>query len=87
MGQDKLVIGDMYYVPWSPNPHRLDFIRPRYCQMHGELLGLEAGFIKKRNSQTRPWGSTSVVMASHPGIRPVTPTRNDEAARGERSGG
>ena len=62
-------IGKMFHVPWSPNLHRLEFISPRYCQLHGEFIGMEAGFIKRRNSEKRPWGcSISVVMVDTPGI-------------------
>ena len=61
-------IGRMFLVPWSPNPHRLEWIRPRYCQLHGEYIGQEAGFRKRRNSETRPWGSISVVAVDTQGI-------------------
>lgn len=61
-------IGRMFHVPWSPNPHRLEWIRPRHCQLHGEFIGYEAGLRKKRNSEKRPWGSIAVVMVDHPGI-------------------
>jgi len=53
-------IGAMYRVPWSPNPHRLEAIKPQYCQMHGELIGTNLHFRKRRNSETRPWGSIAV---------------------------
>ena len=66
----KLVIGAMYRVPWSANPHRLEFIRPRHCQLHGEYIGDEAGFRKKRNSTVRPWGCVNVVSVDQPGIVP-----------------
>ena len=56
-------IGQLFTVPWSPNPHRLEFIRPRHCQLHGEFIGMEAGLRKRRESETRPWGSISVVDA------------------------
>lgn len=66
-----LIIGEMYSVPWSPNPHRLEEIRPRHCQLHGEYIGEEAVFRKRRNSETRPWGGRSVVYTDHPGITPL----------------
>lgn len=58
-------IGELFTVPWSPNPHRLEFVRPRNCQLHGVVIGMEAGLRKRRNSETRPWGSISVVSADH----------------------
>lgn len=54
-------IGGMFTVPWSPNPHRLEFIRDKHCQLHGEYIGLEYGFRKRRNSEARPWGSIGVT--------------------------
>lgn len=65
-------IGKMFSVPWSPNPHRLEFVRPKHCSLHGEFIGMEAGYLKRRNSEVRPWGgSISVVMADDPRIRPL----------------
>lgn len=65
-------VGKMFSVPWSPNPHRLEWVRPKHCQMHGEFIGMEAGYIKRRNSEARPWGgSISVVMANDPRISPL----------------
>jgi hypothetical protein len=59
-----LTIGGMYRVPWSPNPHRLEEIRKRHCQLHGEFIGWSLCLRKRRNSETRPWGSVSVASAS-----------------------
>lgn len=57
-------IGAMYHVPWSPNPHRLEAIKPQHCQLHGEFIGYQLYLRKRRNSMVRPWGSTSVVAPS-----------------------
>jgi len=61
-------IGAMFHVPWSPNLHRLEFVRRKHCQLHGEYIGMEAGLRKRRNSEARPWGSISVVDADNPAI-------------------
>jgi hypothetical protein len=64
-GLSEADVGQMFSVPWSPNPHKLEWIRPRYCSLHGEFIGMEAGFLKRRNSEIRPWGSCiHVVMAN-----------------------
>lgn len=77
-------IGKMFHVPWSPNPHRLEEIRPRYYQLHGEFIWFEACLRKKRNSKTRPWGSISATRADNPEIIPweqalASQQRNDGA--------
>lgn len=65
-------IGKMFSVPWSPNPHRLEFVRPRHCSLHGEFIGMEAGFLKRRNSEKRPWGNCICVgPVDDPRIRPI----------------
>jgi hypothetical protein len=65
-------IGQMFHVPWSPNPHRLEFVRPCYCQLHGEFIGMEAGLVKRRNSELRPWGSAiHIVAADDPRIAAI----------------
>lgn len=65
-------IGKMYHVPWSPNPHRLVKIKPRHCSLHGEFLWMEAGLIKRRNSEKRPWGSAvHMIKADDPRIIPI----------------
>lgn len=62
-------VGKMFSVPWSPNPHKLVFLRPHHCQMHGEFIGMSAGFRKKRNSETKPWGgAVSVINADNPDL-------------------
>lgn len=53
------MIGAMYKVPWSPRPHRLEEIRKRHCQLHGDFIGYELCLRKQRNSEVRPWGSVS----------------------------
>ena len=64
-------VGKMYRVPWSPNPHKLEFVRTRHCQMHGEFIGMEIGLRKRRNSETRPWGSVAVVAIDTLGIEEI----------------
>ena len=61
-------IGELFTVPWSPNPHRLEFVRRQHCQLHGEFIGMEVGLRKRRNSESRPWGSISVTSADNPDI-------------------
>lgn len=56
INKSKWKIGKLYSVPWSPNPHKLVSIEAAHCQMHGDFIGYEVGFIKKRNSEKRPWG-------------------------------
>lgn len=57
----EMVVGNLYRVPWSTNPHRLEKIGKAHCQLHGDQIGVEYTFRKKRNSYVRPWGSCSVV--------------------------
>ncbi len=61
-------IGKMFHVPWSPNLHRLEFIRRKHCQLHGEFIGMECGFRKRRNSEVRPWGNISIADPNNPAI-------------------
>lgn len=70
-------IGKMFRVPWSPNPHKLVEMRPKHCSLHGNFIGMEAGFLKRRNSEIRPWGNCiNMVMADHDGITPwMEPTQ------------
>jgi hypothetical protein len=75
-------IGKLYRVPWSPNPHRLEELRPRHCQMHGEYLWVEAVFRKRRNSEIRPWGSLYSVKADNPGIADWLTARAKEVQDG-----
>lgn len=71
MAVTKSDIGKMYRVPWSPNPHKLVRVQPRHCSLHGEFIGMEALFLKKRNSDIRPWGSAlHCVMATDERITP-----------------
>lgn len=60
-GAETFVVGAFYRVPWSPNPHRLEEIRPQHCQLHGEYIGEQLYLRKRRNSEVRPWGSVSVA--------------------------
>lgn len=57
----RFVIGEMYRVPWSPNPHKLEAIKPQHCQLHGDFIGYHLHLRKKRNSTVRPWGCVSVA--------------------------
>lgn len=68
---DGFEIGAMYRVPWSPNPHRLEEIRPQHCQLHGEHIGWTLLLRKRRNSETRPWGSCSAASANTAGIERI----------------
>jgi hypothetical protein len=75
-------VGQMFHVPWSPNPHRLEAVRLKHCQLHGEFIGLEACFRKKRNSTVRPWGSLYIISADNPEVRRILKGDNKEIDRG-----
>lgn len=63
-------VGDWFTVPWSPNPHRLEVIRPQHCQLHGDFIGYQIGLRKRRNSEVRQWGcSLSMVSIDDQRIR------------------
>ena len=49
-------MGQWFKVPWSPNPHKMVRYQPLHCSLHGEYCWHQAGLIKRRNSETRPWG-------------------------------
>jgi hypothetical protein len=61
MNMARFKIGALYRVPWSPNPHRLEAIKPQHCSLHGEYIGMQLHLRKRRNSETRPWGSLCVA--------------------------
>lgn len=65
-------LGQMYRVPWSPNPHRLEAIEPHYCQLHGEFIGHDLHLIKRRNSEKKPWGSCIYIARPSEEITPWT---------------
>lgn len=69
LDQERWVIGQMYRVPWSPNPHRLEGVRQQHCQLHGEPIGWTLELRKRRNSEVRPWGSISCASPEQD-IRP-----------------
>ena len=47
-------IGALYKVPWSPNLHRLEKVERKYCQMHGDDLGVFKLHFRKKKEQRRP---------------------------------
>jgi len=68
-------IGALYKVPWSPNLHRLEKVERKYCQMHGDDLGVfKLHFRKKKNNgDPNSFGKTIHVGSSdNEGIEPAT---------------
>lgn len=64
-------LGQWFTVPWSPNPHKMVYYEARHCSLHGEYCWHEAGLIKRRNSQTRPWGGViNMVRADLNDVEP-----------------
>lgn len=64
---DDWVIGALYRLAWSEAIYRLEEIKPKHCQLHGEYLGVQLVLRRKRNSTSRPWGH-SIVLDGRPGV-------------------
>lgn len=58
-----------------PNLYRFEGERAQHCQLHGDYIGQEWMFRKRRNSESKPWGSVHVYSANSPHlhIAPVEP--------------
>jgi hypothetical protein len=55
-----LVAGQLYRFTYAgrvfPNLYRYEGTsKPAFCQLHGEYMGEEYLFTKRRNSEVRPW--------------------------------
>lgn len=57
----KLIPGHLYRITYRdhrpyPNLYRFEGrSKPVHCQLHGEYIGEEYEFTKRRNSDVRPW--------------------------------
>ena len=54
-----LTIGLLYTINGCQSPNARQYIgcEKKYCQLHGEFIGYQYKFRKKRNSALRPWGA------------------------------
>jgi hypothetical protein len=43
-----------------PNLYRFEGEQAQHCQLHGDYIGQQWLFRKRRNSEVRPWGSVHV---------------------------
>lgn len=75
---DGFKVGQWFSVPWSPNPHRLEEIRPQHCQLHGDFIGYQLALRKRRNSEVRLWGSLHIVDIGDKRIVPAAPPAQDQ---------
>lgn len=52
-------LGTLYVIAQNgrtlPNLYRYEGDRPWHCQMHGDYIGQQWLFRKRRNSDVRPW--------------------------------
>ena len=46
----------------------------QYCQLHGEFIGYQHRFVKKRNSTIRPWGSCVELYGEYVKVEPYKET-------------
>jgi len=55
------VVGAMYRLTVRgqvlPNLYRFERSEVQHCQLHGDYIGERWLFLKRRNSEKRPWGS------------------------------
>lgn len=53
--------GKLYTVTHNgvvlPNKYKFVRTEPLHCQLHGEWYGTAWIMVRRRNSETRPWGS------------------------------
>ena len=67
------VVGAMYRLTVNgrplPNLYRFEGEEAQHCQLHGEYIGQRWLFLKRRNSEVKPWGSVRSYAADNPDLR------------------
>lgn len=58
------VVGAMYRITRKgqtlPNLYRFEGEQAQHCQLHGDYIGQQWLFRKRRNSETKPWSGLYV---------------------------
>jgi hypothetical protein len=67
------VVGAMYRITQRgralPNLYRFEGEEAQHCQLHGDYIGQQWLFRKRRNSEAKPWGGVYVFSANDPELQ------------------